>query len=238
MVNIKKSRLNDFVRAKKKILFYCRTYFTDKLNNEDLKNVYEQIIGQKSVGIDIRSNRDYLSGHIPSTMNAPYHNLGWGKILKSWLNSTESAIILIGKDHETAIKAKEDLETVNLNVSTTLSDNLKGWIQAGLPVSSVLEISPFELYEHMPEWTVIDVREPWEWQLGTIKDSIKIPLNDLPKRISMLNKTKKYAIVCTHGNRSEVAAIFLSDNFLKAATMIGGMEKWEQESLPVEYETD
>ena len=208
------------------------------MNNEDLKNIYEQIMSQRNVGIDIRSNKDYLSGHIPATMNAPYHNFGWGKILKSWLNGTEAPIVLIGKDQGTAIKAKDDLEAVSLGVSATLSDNLVRWSAAGLPISSVLEISPSDLYEHMSDWTVIDVREPWEWQLGTIKDSIKIPLNDLPKHISTLDKTKKYAIVCAHGNRSEVAAIFLADNFLKAATMVGGMEKWEQESLPVEYETD
>ena len=208
------------------------------MNNEDLKNIYEQIMSQRNVGIDIRSNKDYLSGHIPATMNAPYHNFGWGKILKSWLNGTEAPIVLIGKDQGTAIKAKDDLEAVSLGVSATLSDNLVRWSAAGLPISSVLEISPSDLYERMSEWTVIDVREPWEWQLGTIKDSIKIPLNDLPKHISTLDKTKKYAIVCAHGNRSEVAAIFFADNFLKAATMVGGMEKWEQESLPVEYETD
>jgi rhodanese-related sulfurtransferase len=203
-----------------------------------MKQLLERIERRECVAIDVRHNDDYLSGHIPGSMNAPYHNMGWGNALKSWLGDESVDIIIIGRDEETVKKSKNELESIGLSVSAIISDNLNEWHEAKLPLSSVIEISPEDLYKSMGEWIVIDVREPWEWQFGTISGSIKIPLNELPKHLMKLDRSNKYAIVCAHGNRSEIAAIYLSDNNFRAATMVGGIERWMMESLPLEYEND
>ena len=117
-----------------------------------------------------------------------------------------------------------------------ISDSLAKWKQDGFQLSSVGEITPDDVYREFDRYTVIDVREPFEWQSGTIKNSLKIPMNELPSRLNELNKSDRYAIICAHGNRSEVAALFLADNGLNAATVAGGIQKWISEQLPVEFE--
>ncbi len=208
------------------------------MNNDDNRKLLERIERQECVAIDIRHNDDYLNGHLPGSMNAPYHNFGWGRALKSWLGEDRIEIALIGRDEETTLKSKNELEEMGFKVITVLSDNLEEWRRNGFPLSSVIEISPYDLYVGLNDWTVIDVREPWEWALGTIPRSIKVPLNELPGHLGKLDRSKKYAIVCAHGNRSEYAAIFLSDNNFRAATMVGGIERWMAETLPLEYEND
>lgn len=198
--------------------------------------ILEKIRDQSLVVIDSRINHDFLGEHIPSSVNVPYNSYGWGRSIRDWLSGRDVDVAVVAADGDLAEKAASELRTAGLKVVEVLNDSLAGWKNADLPLSSVLEISPDELYSQQDRWTIIDVREPYEWQSGTIKNSLKIPMNDLPGKLSDLNHSDSYAIVCAHGNRSEVAALFLADNGLKASTLVGGMYRWLSEQLPVEYE--
>lgn len=71
--------------------------------------------------------------------------------------------------------------------------------------------------------TVLDVREPAEWNLGTLPDAELIALNDLPRRTADLDRDKPLLIVCRSGNRSNMAARFLAQTGFTAANLAGGM---------------
>ena len=202
----------------------------------DYNSILEKVQNQELVVIDIRINHDFLAAHIPGAVNVPYNSYGWARSIKSWLDGQEPELAIVGDNDSMASKAFEDLKGVGLMVSHVISDALNAWKSAGLPVSSVAELTPDDLYSHFDRWTVIDVREPFEWQSGTLKNSLKIPMNDIPSRLSEFNKSDRYAIICAHGNRSEVAALFLADNGFQASTVVGGMYRWLSEQLPVEFE--
>lgn len=73
--------------------------------------------------------------------------------------------------------------------------------------------------------TLIDVREPHEWRLGTLPGAVLISLADLPAALGALDPGTPLLIVCRSGNRSQVAASFLSRNgFRRAANLTGGMK--------------
>lgn len=202
----------------------------------EYESLIEKIQFQEIVVLDTRNNHDFMKSHVPGSVSAPFSTYGWARSIKSWLSGTEIDLGLVAENDETATKAVEELKKVDIHVTEVISDSLAKWKQDGFQLSSVGEITPDDVYREFDRYTVIDVREPFEWQSGTIKNSLKIPMNELPSRLNELNKSDRYAIICAHGNRSEVAALFLADNGLNAATVAGGIQKWISEQLPVEFE--
>lgn len=79
---------------------------------------------------------------------------------------------------------------------------------------------------------IIDVREVDEVEAGKIPEAINIPLGLVEFRISELNKTKEYIMVCRSGGRSGRATAYLEAQGFKVINMAGGMLAWEGE---IEY---
>ncbi len=66
---------------------------------------------------------------------------------------------------------------------------------------------------NLKEATIIDVREPFEFQMGKVEGSINIPLGQIPEKIEELKNMKKPLVLCcASGNRSEQATQFLKAN--------------------------
>lgn len=85
--------------------------------------------------------------------------------------------------------------------------------------------------EKWKEWVeetdgvLLDVREPREWQLGTLPDAVLIPMGELMTRIHELPKDKPILCVCRSGSRSQQVAAFLKFNgYESVANMVGGMK--------------
>lgn len=84
---------------------------------------------------------------------------------------------------------------------------------------------------------VIDVREPAEVANGRIPQSKHIPLGELARRLSELEKykTKPVIVACRSGHRSSGACgILAKHGFTDVYNLSGGMIAWEQANLPVE----
>jgi rhodanese-related sulfurtransferase len=79
---------------------------------------------------------------------------------------------------------------------------------------------------------VLDVREDDEWTAGRIDGAVHIPLGELDRRVSELDRNRPIVTVCRSGGRAGKAADFLSGAGLKAEVMDGGMTHWAQDGLP------
>lgn len=71
--------------------------------------------------------------------------------------------------------------------------------------------------------TVLDVREPDEWQLGTLPGAVLISQGEVVSRMDEVPKDKPVLCVCRSGGRSANVASFLAFNGYDAANMVGGM---------------
>ena len=83
--------------------------------------------------------------------------------------------------------------------------------------------------------TVLDVRNPEEFETGHIKNAKNIPLADLSKRLSELEKQKAQSVitVCASGTRSATAVAMLSRAaFTQVVSLDGGMAAWREQGLP------
>jgi molybdopterin/thiamine biosynthesis adenylyltransferase/rhodanese-related sulfurtransferase/molybdopterin converting factor small subunit len=75
--------------------------------------------------------------------------------------------------------------------------------------------------------TIIDVREPQEYQINRIPGSVLIPLGDLPKRYVELDPNANLVTQCKSGMRSAKAQEFLrSKGFTRVRNLTGGVLGW------------
>ncbi|NUR07346.1 MAG: rhodanese-like domain-containing protein [Nocardioidaceae bacterium] len=84
--------------------------------------------------------------------------------------------------------------------------------------------------------SVLDVREPDEWQHGHIAGALHIPLRDLPARLSELPDGQTL-VVCKVGARSAQAAMFLQHQGHDVVNLDGGLLDWEAAGRPLVSET-
>ncbi len=81
---------------------------------------------------------------------------------------------------------------------------------------------------------LLDVRQPEEWAEMHIQGAVLIPLGELESRISEIPTDRDVLIICRSGNRSTQAREILRAAGLERTTSImGGMNAWQGEGLPV-----
>ena len=80
---------------------------------------------------------------------------------------------------------------------------------------------------------ILDVREPHEFQICSIPNSVLIPLGDLPKRVGELNAADDIVVHCKSGIRSAKAVNFLKTaGFTKLQNLKGGILAWSDDVDP------
>jgi rhodanese-related sulfurtransferase len=80
---------------------------------------------------------------------------------------------------------------------------------------------------------LVDVREPWEFDLCRIDGSLLIPLGELPRRVTELPSGRTLVMVCHTGRRSQHAAMLLAEaGFADVHNLQGGVEAWALEIDP------
>jgi molybdopterin/thiamine biosynthesis adenylyltransferase/rhodanese-related sulfurtransferase len=80
---------------------------------------------------------------------------------------------------------------------------------------------------------LIDVREPFEYEIARIDGAKLIPLSDLPDRVSEISRNGYAVVHCHTGARSAQAVEFLQKaGFANVANLEGGIAAWSEEIDP------
>ena len=80
---------------------------------------------------------------------------------------------------------------------------------------------------------LLDVREPWEFDVCRIADSKTMPMRSIPARFIELQRDADMVIVCRHGARSYQVAMFLEQQgFTNIYNLYGGVTAWAQQVDP------
>lgn len=79
---------------------------------------------------------------------------------------------------------------------------------------------------------LIDVREPWEWEISRIEGARHVPLGALREAIGELPRDRDIVLYCRSGNRSARATAMLRAAGLRAQNLSGGLLRWAQEIDP------
>ena len=82
-------------------------------------------------------------------------------------------------------------------------------------------------------FTLIDVREPHEYQIARIPGARLIPLGELPKHLGELDPNAEYVMHCKTGGRSQKATDLLKQSgFKNVSNMTGGITAWSDKVDP------
>jgi len=81
---------------------------------------------------------------------------------------------------------------------------------------------------------VLDVRTHEEFVGGHVPDATFMPLHVVPLRLSELDRSASYVVVCESGARSAQATGYLVQQGFDARSMTGGMVAWRASARVVE----
>jgi len=91
-------------------------------------------------------------------------------------------------------------------------------------------MTPRELYDKMLngfDIQLLDIREPYEYSICKLNESLHIPIGQLISRIGEISKDKSLVVLCHHGIRSAMVVNYLRNNgFEKVFNLDGGINRW------------
>jgi len=93
------------------------------------------------------------------------------------------------------------------------------------------EISPSQtkaLQQKGDLFTLLDVREPWEFEASHLEGTKHIPMGDIPARAHQeLDPDQHIVVMCHHGVRSLSVTNWLrQQGYEKVQSMRGGIDGW------------
>lgn len=183
--------------------------------------------------LDLRRQEAFGGAHVPGSVN-----IGAGQNLSlwaGWMLDPGKPIVLIsdsGKDEEAA----RSLVRVGLDeIAGSLKGGIGAWVEAGMELARIPQLSTEEVLERDGDALVLDVRSAKEWSSGHIAGAEHVMLGDLPGAMGSLPKVRAIVTVCGSGYRSSIAASLLqAHGFARVSSMDGGMGAWNRRGLPVE----
>ena len=102
------------------------------------------------------------------------------------------------------------------------------------PLSSMdYEITAEDVKSKLDEgdtFTLLDVREPWEYETAKISGAKLMPMGEVPSRAHQeLDPDEHIVVVCHHGVRSMNVTVWLrQQGFENAQSMRGGIDAWSR----------
>jgi rhodanese-related sulfurtransferase len=76
---------------------------------------------------------------------------------------------------------------------------------------------------------LLDVREPWEYQIAHIDNAQLMPMHTVPGELDKLDPRADIVVICHHGVRSMQIAHFLERaGFDHIYNLQGGIDTWAQ----------
>ncbi len=165
-----------------------------------------------AVVVDARGREDFATAHIPGALNIEL-NSGFGSYV-GWVLPFDSPVLLVlPEDESAAAEAATQLLRIGWQTPTGLLEGgMAAWAAAGGETRGYANVGPEELCAAITsgeEPRILDVRQPLEWQWGTLPGSQMIFVSDLPGRLEEVAPGAPVWTICSNGHRAAIAASLL-----------------------------
>ena len=207
--------------------------YTDVISEE----AYEMVSQQEVVVLDVRTQEEYNSSHIPDALLIPVSEL---ESRLDELNPSDHILVYCRSGH----RSKEAASILVANGFTHVYNIVGGiiqWQARDFPVVPLtyIDVTPKEAYEivSQQEVVIVDLRTQKAYNSGHIPDALLIPLSELESRLDELKTTDHILVYHSCGCCSKKASQFLVDNgFLHVYNIKGGIGQWQSQGFPVTQE--
>lgn len=210
------------------------------------EEAYDMISQQEVVLLDVRTQEEYDSGHIPDALLIPLSEL---ESRLDELNPADHILVYCRSGHRSA-EAASILIANSFTRVYNMAGGILQWQAEGLPVyieqtptaspepmmPSYTDVTPEEAHEMISqqEVVVIDLRAQEKYDSGHIPDALLMPLSELGSRLDELNPSGNILVYHSCGSCSKKAAQTLVDNgFFYVYNLKGGIGEWQVQGFPV-----
>ncbi|HXK50520.1 MAG TPA: rhodanese-like domain-containing protein [Clostridiales bacterium] len=194
------------------------------INSLDPSEFFEKSKSKNVLVLDTRTYNAFGGQHIPGALNI---DLGGNfPTFAGWIVPPSKEIILVIDSHETPLEIVRWLNRVGIDkITGYLAGGMFEWAKTGLETDHVPQLSAKELHKMMngdKNIILIDSRAEGEFSGGNIAGSVNIPAPDLRVRYKELDKKKTFAVICSTGHRSSLAASILKSKGFKLVYNVAG----------------
>jgi hydroxyacylglutathione hydrolase len=183
-----------------------------------------------SIVVDTRLPNAFAGSHVEGAFSIP---LSATAVYPGWILDYEKRILLVAERKDDLRQAIRNFWRLGFdNVYGYLCTGMSGWQEEGRPIGHFGTLSVAELNSSLHRYAVLDVREPSEWQEGIIENAETIYFGELPKKAQELQRNKRFAVICSTGKRSSVAASILKRKGFEVHNVLGGMKAWNELGYP------
>ncbi len=173
--------------------------------------------------LDVRDGDDYAAGHVAGAVNVPVSGSSFGT-RAGFLIPHGGTVVLHGESPEQAERAAAKLHAVGFL-------ELAGYLESPEASETLdpVELDELERLVAGRSVVVIDVREPYERDVGYIPGSRNIPYRVIGDFADDLAGGRPIVTICETGPRAAIAASVLAAAGLKARPVLhGGVYEWER----------
>ncbi len=159
--------------------------------------------------VDLRGRTAFAAGHLPGTYG--FELSGSFVTYIGWLYTWGAPLTLIGEDTRQIADAQRELSRIGIERLTGSATGDVGALAGGATLRSYRVASFEDLVDVLRDdrVTVLDVRQPGEFDDGHVRDAVNIALHELPHRITEIPEDRELWIHCASGYRASIAAALL-----------------------------
>ena len=89
------------------------------------------------------------------------------------------------------------------------------------------------LLDNRDKVVLLDVRDPWEFEICRLTGSLNIPMNEIAGKMAELDPDSRTIVICHFGMRSmDVANYLESAGFGNIVNLEGGLDAWAEQVDP------
>jgi len=208
-----------------------RTDFQEGSSEDLFCSVHERLFSLPET-TKVFPGHDYKGRTMSTIAEEKQHNprLGGGRSLEQFVAIMEGLNLSLPQKLAVAVPA-------NQNCGMPVTDAVSGWAPIVRSSEGVPEVAVGWLADQdRTVLRIIDVRDVAECvgELGHIEEAEQVPLSSLSHASATWDREAPLVTVCKTGFRSGHAAQELESlGFMRVASMAGGMQSWNDSSLPI-----
>lgn len=151
--------------------------------------------------------------HVPGSVNIELDAM-FGTYV-GWVIPFNAPLVLVLPDRVEFALAEAVTQLIRIGYERLIgyaNGGLEAWQSRNRPVRSypIADVDDLcHAYVRGQSIQVLDVRQPVEWDTGSILGSLRIHLGDLPDRLGEVPREREVWTACTSGHRASIAASLL-----------------------------
>lgn len=178
--------------------------------------------------MDLRMPEAFASSHIPFSLNVWRDGIA---AYFGWVAPYDKECLLVLPENADVDQITRVLYRIGYdNIGGYLKGGFGSWQNTGKEISNLQTVDSQQVKQLLKKKNthMIDVRQPDEWEKGTIEGALKIFVGDLPAKAKTLNKEDSYICMCAVGHRGGLAASILAkQGFQNVYNYLGGYKAWK-----------